>query len=344
MKRWLSFMIIGLCFIGVSHAQCRLVSGGINPAVGTYEFRMTQGAQGGLVPINRPNSLIKVSCPAGASVNWHTSRSQPGSDFQTKLDDILHNINARERRLMTEVVIYGSSDPTTVLHSISLNYGAQTASIVERQNNAVPFLAPGNYDIAIFASGRIVGDKNTTATLTLQDRRPFFTLSGIGTLYFAVEYIHDPELPDPEYCNVSYSLSRSPTGTINLGTMSQGELESGKETTTDIQITVRRYMSGNGCYKERNPTVRLTAKTNLDWDSHEAKLANGTSAFVYGVIPEMGIVREWVLDGMTPQPVGSFNSQNENISTMRLVWKKTADATLKQGVAGGTIYITAQFM
>lgn len=355
MKRLLSLVLfISLSLLGsLSYAACSLIAGGVNPTVGAYQFRVVQGALGGVTAINRPNSSFRVTCDAaGGQINWHTNRNQEGT-FQPKLDRILDDINASTRELITTVAIYYDADgnPAPPRHLMSLNYGLTTPNIIHSQTDPVTSLGPGTYSINVFASGSIIGTKNSSHSISLADVRPFFSLTGLGTLYLAIEYEEDEELPPAKHCSVSYTLGVNPSGKINLGIMSQSELDNGGEKTSDVRITTRRTMVGDGCDPSQSPTIRIAADTNLALGAgqgghlNEAKMTNGTSVFLRNIVPDLGIDREWGLGSSSAAvAVGEFDPYtNINETIMRLVWKKTPGATVINGKAGGTIYLEATF-
>lgn len=349
---WLGLFLLG----GAAYAQCHMnpAGGVISRPGGQFEFRVLQGH--GSEPIGINNGQWHIKCgAAGSGVKWFQNRSD-GGDFQRKIDAIFASIKPINRELTSQVMIYagaggGGAHP---IHYMTLDFGREGANIVKNSGNPVSFLPEGEYVVTFFGGANISGEQNTVTDITPADRRPIFQLTNgsLPTVTYGLEYVHDPDLPEPGYCDVNYYLGVTPSGTIDLGAMSKAELDSGKETVNDIKIITRRHMSGSSCDHFQSPTIIISADTNLPLGigtggiRNEARMSNGTSVFLQNLIPGFGsYARDWGLGGSSaPVRVGTFDPYTDtNETILRLIWKKTPGGTVTNGKAGGTIYLKAEF-
>lgn len=349
MKKLLySVSLLMIAFLGgsVAYAQCEMLygEGYIVREHGRMEFTVTQGV--GSTAIGSPNGSWLVKCgPAGSDIDWFKNRSDGGT-FQEKLDAILDGVNADPRKLTGGVWIYDHNvpNPSTAppVQQMEFDFGRRD-SIIDKDYQTTDHLGEGKWGIVFFGGSHIVGNKNIVTDISLGDKRPMFRLlnSTLPTITYAIDYRYDPMYPDPDECHVSYSMHVEPQGRIHLGNFSKSELDSNKEKTTDVRLITTRHMEGknDACDAEINPNLYMTASTDLPYSGHEAKMENGTSAFIYNVIPRQNIMREWILDGTTGHEIGNFDFNNKNETILRFIWKKTAGETVKVGPAGGTIYL-----
>lgn len=292
----------------VASAVC-VPTGHIVGGNGTFRpiFDLTQGHPSGA------NTFFTVHCTGSGTIGVNLPPTGDRGDFQNKVMALYNDVgipnSAGDLDANLDVLFQISTNgsfPTPdqcpkdqfnpnarLVSSVQLIFAGKRGGQYSVGLGREPYYSYSNNEcltLIINHGSNFVGVRNST--LTIDPNVSYYELLNLsGTIVtYAVRYIMDPGLPEPEACMPSYEYWVSPKR-FDFGKVDQTVFNNGGErVSSDIEFTIKRARQNVGTCDQETlvPKLTLTVEsgpTGYSVAGNRVYLNNGTSLGIYRVAP-----------------------------------------------------------